>query len=86
MDLYRTIRELYEEKRRLDQVIASLEALRDIDAIHESDGTPKRRGRRSMSPEEKQEVSERMRQYWSDRRKQKGRGEAPNPMLSESRS
>lgn len=35
---------------------------------------PKKRGRRSMSPEARKAVSERMRKYWAARRKSKGRG------------
>jgi hypothetical protein len=69
MDLYKAIRELYEEKRRLDQVIASLEALQEVDGTSETPAAPKRRGRKSMSPEEKKEVSERMKGYWATRKK-----------------
>jgi hypothetical protein len=68
MDLYKAIRELYEEKRRLDQVIASLEALQEVDGKSETPAAPKRRGRKSMSPEEKKEVSERMKGYWANRK------------------
>ena len=65
MDLQKAIRDLYEEKERIDEVIASLEQyLRTNGAV-----SPKRkRGRKSMGPEERQEVSARMRSYWASRR------------------
>jgi hypothetical protein len=70
MDLYKAIQELYAEKENLDRVIASLENLQGT-----ADGLPpvpkngKRRGRKSMSNEERQTVSVRMKKYWSGRRK-----------------
>lgn len=69
MDLQKAIRELYDEKKRIDGVIASLEQyLRTNGNI-----TPKRkRGRKSMSPDERQEVSARMRTYWASRRVEAG--------------
>ena len=70
MDLYKAIQELYAEKEKLERVIASLEELQ----LSAGGGIPqtakpgKRRGRKSMSPEERQEVSERMKKYWAGRR------------------
>jgi septal ring factor EnvC (AmiA/AmiB activator) len=63
MDLIKTIEELRREKQKLERVIASLEELQAAMA-----GSPqkKRRGRRSMSHEERREVSERMKRYWAD--------------------
>jgi len=65
MDLQKAIRELYEEKERIDGVIASLEQY-----LRNNGGAPakRRRGRKSMGPEERQEVSARMRSYWASRR------------------
>jgi len=66
MDLRKTLNDLYAERAKLDRVIAFLEGL--------AEGTPRpatsvsRRGRRFMSPQERQIVSERMRKYWSRRR------------------
>lgn len=68
MDLYKIIRELYEERNRLDEVIRSLEALVESGEGNGSSETPKRRGRRGMSQEERLEVSRRMRKYWEARR------------------
>lgn len=68
MDLYKTIRDLYEEKKRLDDLIASLEGM----LLSDRQGTvskPRRRGRKAMSPEERQAVSDRMRKYWAGRKK-----------------
>jgi molybdenum-dependent DNA-binding transcriptional regulator ModE len=70
MDLYKAIRDLYAEKEKLEKVIASLE---ELQKAAEAAGTPvvkKRRGRKSMDQSERQEVSERMRRYWANRRKQ----------------
>ncbi|HEU0119109.1 MAG TPA: hypothetical protein VFQ91_01205 [Bryobacteraceae bacterium] len=66
MDLQKAIRELYEEKERIEGVIASLEQyLRTNGAVV---AAKRKRGRKSMSPEERQEVSARMRNYWASRR------------------
>jgi hypothetical protein len=71
MDLLKAIRQLYEERERLDRVIASLEELQKtaVNIDQEITGTVKRRGRKGMGEEERREVSERMRQYWARRRK-----------------
>ena len=68
MDLQRAIRELHEEKEKIDAVIASLEQY-----LSANDGgeVKKRRGRKSMSPEERKVVAERMRGYWASRRNNK---------------
>ena len=66
MDLQKTIDFLRGEIRRLERVVASLEELRDgVTAA----AVEKRRGRKTMSLEERLEASERMRRYWADRRK-----------------
>lgn len=65
LDLQKAIRELYEEKERIDGVIASLEQYLKTKRT----GVIKRkRGRKSMSPEERLAVSDRMRSYWAGRR------------------
>lgn len=69
MDLYKAIRQLYEERARLDRVIASLEELQRAAGGDTGGETPKRRGRKTMSEEERRQVSERMKQYWADRRR-----------------
>jgi hypothetical protein len=63
MDVNKTLRELHQEKRRLDLTIAALEA-----RLGNATRTQRRRGRKSMSPEERQEVSKRMSKYWEARR------------------
>lgn len=68
MDLNKAIRELREELEKLNQVIAALEQF-------QSTGTfplPRQRGRKSMPPEERELVSERMKKYWTSRRLKKG--------------
>ncbi len=72
MDLYKAIRELSEERRRLDAAIASLEELLRTKAgtrsLNLDDPTKKRRGRKSMPADERRNVSERMKKYWAQRR------------------
>jgi len=66
MNLSKTIAELYEERMRLDLVIASLQQFGEF-----ASAMPKstsRRGRKFMSQQERQEVSERMRRYWARRK------------------
>jgi hypothetical protein len=69
MDLWKALRELHQERERLNALIAHLEALKR----GSKPGKSPRRGRKSMPPEERQVVSERMRAYWA-RRKQTGSG------------
>lgn len=72
MDLQKTIQELYAEKRRLEEAIASMEELLasktsvplDLEYFRSS----RRRGRKNMPPDERRRVSERMRKYWEQRR------------------
>jgi hypothetical protein len=71
MDLYRAIRELYAEKEKLERVIASLEELqRAAGGKSPLPDSARRRGRKSMNAKERQEVSERMKRYWANRRRQ----------------
>jgi len=70
MDLYKTIQELYAEKEKLERVIASLEELQKTSGvIPVLPRVGNRRGRKSMGAKERQEVSERMKRYWANRRK-----------------
>jgi hypothetical protein len=68
MDVLKALRELYLEKTRLDRLIAICES-----KIKEQDRRLSRskRGRKSMSADERKIVSERMRNYWASRRKSK---------------
>jgi len=69
MDLYEIINELQEERRRLSEVIRSLEVLERSLENEAAAAVPKKRGRRRMSQEERRRVSQRMREYWAARRK-----------------
>ncbi len=69
MDLYKAIRALYDEKKRLDKLIESLEELHARDVRAERPVARSRRGRKKMSAAERLEVSERMKKYWAARRK-----------------
>jgi len=71
MDLDKAIQELYREKERLELIIASLEELqRSAGAIPAPNKRVQRRGRKFMDPQERQEVSQRMKKYWAARRKE----------------
>ena len=68
MNINQVIRDLYEEKKRLDQVIASLEEVQRTAAAKQDQSPRKKRGRKSMDDNARQEVSERMKKYWATRR------------------
>ncbi len=69
---------LYEEKKRLDRLIESLEDLQTHGNGAKTPPAPSRRGRRMMTAEERMQVSARMRKYWSERRNA-GRTDAARP-------
>jgi hypothetical protein len=58
------INKLQKERSALDEIIASLEAIRSS-LMEARAAVKKRRGRRSMSLEERQAVSERIKKYWT---------------------
>ena len=66
MDLYSVISQLRAEALQIERTIRTLELLNQP-------GRDQKRGRKpcTMTPEERQEVSERMRKYWAARRKEK---------------
>jgi hypothetical protein len=70
MDLFKLIQDLNAEKERLERVIASLEDLQRVSGldIPPAPNGGMRRGRRSMGPVERREVSVRMKKYWASRR------------------
>ena len=70
MDVHKLIRELLEERDRVNEAIAKLEGL----ATRAPLATPRRRGRKSMSSSERAEVAERMKKYWTAWRKKKKNG------------
>ena len=72
MDIYKTIHDLIQEKKRLDAVIASLETRSNTGLRGKS-----RRGRKSMSADERVAVSQRMAAYWAARRGRAAAAPAP---------
>jgi hypothetical protein len=78
MDLYKAIQDLYSEKEKLERIIGSLEDLQRAagGGIPPMPKSGKRRGRKSMSVDERQKVSARMKRYWAGRRKGKSSHEA----------
>jgi hypothetical protein len=78
MDIVKALRELYNEKKRLDASIASLEARIKASRAGSTAKPAKRRGRKSMSAAERLEVSKRMTLYWNARRAQVSPAPAPS--------
>jgi septal ring factor EnvC (AmiA/AmiB activator) len=70
MDIIKALRELHAERKRLDSVIASLEAQLAARKKAATRKPPGRRGRKSMSAAERLAVSKRMTLYWEARRAQ----------------
>jgi hypothetical protein len=80
MDLYKALQDLYAEKEKLERAIASLEELQQIGGtLPDSLKAGKRRGRKSMSAEERLEVSKRMQKYWASRRRQRPHSSRNSP-------
>ena len=67
MDLYKAIRTLHEEKKRLDKLIESITQMK-ARGLPLRPATRSRRTRRKMTAAEKREVSDRMKRYWAARR------------------
>ena len=79
MDIHRLIKDLYDERERVSRLIAFFEELQNP-----GKGPPKMRGRgrKSMSAEERRQVSARIKRYWDQRRAEKsrdGNGSASEP-------
>ncbi len=72
MDLYRIIRELVQERNRLQRIIESLEEMKPSGKV-QTRPTGKRRGRKSMDHAARAEVSARMTRYWAQRRARENR-------------
>lgn len=68
MDLIKIIRELRDERDKLEQILFSLEQLQSVAHQKPEPEPTAKRGRRSMDPEARIEVSLRMKRYWADRR------------------
>ena len=69
MDLIRIIHELQQERAKLDVIIRSLEQL-EGENPEKPVRAAGRRGRRFMDVQGRLEVSQRMKKYWEERRKQ----------------
>ena len=68
MDLDEVILKLRYERKKLDEVIDSLEQLSMAAKMEKAAGKG-RRGRKSMDEPDRQKVSKRMKEYWASRRK-----------------
>ena len=65
MDLERIIRELTQERDKLQRIIDSLEEMEPIAKLHVR---PANKRRKSMGRAARVEVSERMKRYWAQRK------------------
>jgi len=76
MNLHQMIRDLRERQKQLEFVIAELEALERIRSGQPGYAVPalRQRGRKFMNAQERREVSERMKRYWSARKAQESTG------------
>ena len=70
MDIIKALRELHTERKRLNSLIASLEAQLAAARKRRPPKPAGRRGRKSMSAAERLAVSKRMTLYWETRRAQ----------------
>ena len=70
MDLDKMLEFLHGEKEKIERVITAMEDLQrsGIGNIPDMLRVKSRRGRKSMGPEERQDVSQRMKKYWASRR------------------
>lgn len=72
MEVESLIEQLQADIERIKRAIACLEQLRGVALPTDSLPTGhKRRGRKSMGPEERLEVSARMKKYWAGRKRHK---------------
>jgi hypothetical protein len=69
MEISHIIHDLTEELDRVNRIIALLEEMEGDNK--ESPFLASRRGRKSMGAPERREVSERMKRYWAERRRQR---------------
>jgi hypothetical protein len=71
VDLRRVIRSLRAELKRIDDAITALEGIESVGEVSPTRKPSGKRGRKDMSEEERQEVSQRMRRYWAGKRDRK---------------
>lgn len=75
MDIQRTINELRNQALQLEYAIRMLEKLAQgtipASELEKAMGRRSNRGRKSMGPEERKEVSRRMKAYWASQRRDK---------------
>jgi len=83
VDIFKAIRELHEEKDRLDKIIARLEQLKAAEEVRKTLPILSRRGRKHMPEDERKIVSERMRNYWAKRRAARKAAAASSPEPAE---
>lgn len=74
MDVFKAIRDLIDERNRIEQMIAYFEG-----KLVDQAPVKSRRGRKAMSAEERLRVSERMKEYWALRRVKRSGAPEGNP-------
>lgn len=68
MDFEQILGQLHGERELLSEAIKTLEEMAALSG-NSGKAPAKRRGRKSMPPHEREEVSRRMKKYWAARRK-----------------
>lgn len=76
MEIQKVIEYLNQQRTMIDETIVCLERLAASAPSPLTPSSGKRRGRKFMNEEDRQKVSERMRQYWASRRPETGRTRA----------
>ena len=81
MTLRKLIAALCKQREKLDDLIAAVEQ-QQSKALAATPKLPKRRGRKSMGPEERHVVSERMKKYWAGGSAAAGNRNDMSPILA----
>ena len=68
MEIQKVIEYLNQQRAMIDETIACLERLNESAPSMATSATVKRRGRKFMGADDRQKVSERMKEYWASRR------------------
>ncbi|MDQ6677724.1 MAG: hypothetical protein M3Z09_10560 [Acidobacteriota bacterium] len=71
MEIQKVIEYLNQQRSMIDETIVCLERLSEGVAVHSVSAPAKRRGRKFMDANDRQKVSERMKEYWAMRRGQR---------------
>lgn len=71
MEIQKVIEYLNHQRAMIDETISCLERLSEGSTPTASSVSAKRRGRKFMHDDDRKKVSERMKQYWASRRRER---------------